>query len=226
MYLKGVLMLPKLLRVLSAFAVAGTCCLPAVPAHGQTAAAKALANFDGALSATGELTTSVTGSSTGASSKNGSPQTESPSISAGGLLSFRYTHSNLVGFEANYKFTRFNETFAQYLPGGSQTNAHEFTFGYILHGPTIFGAIPFGGVGAGSIYFKPTYKGGQAVPPQVRMAYYATVGLDDPIFTEHFGVRLQVRDLIYKAPDFLENYLFTGAHAQTIEPTIGVYYHF
>ena len=219
-------MLPKLSRVLTAFAVAVTCCMPAAPAHGQTAAARALAKFDGALSAIGDIGTTATGSSTGASAKNGSPQTESPSISGGALLTLRYTRSNLIGFEGNYKFTRFNETFAQYLPGGSQTNAHEFTFGYIAHGPTIFGVIPFGGVGAGSIYFKPTYKGGQALPPQVRMTYYAVVGVDDPIFTEHFGVRFQVRDLIYKAPDFLENYLFTGAHAQTFEPAIGVYYHF
>lgn len=186
---------------------------------------KIFAHDDIALSGAGVISTSVTGTVPG--SVPPTTLTEKPSTSADLIFSFRYMHSNLVGLEANYAYTRFSEDFSKNsnLPGGAQTNVQEFTFGYLLHAPSFAGLVPFLGAGAGTLEFKPSFKGGLALPTQARMVYYGTVGVDAPI-TPHFGARAQFRDLIYKAPDYGQNYLTTGQRAQTFEPTIGVYLHF
>ncbi len=195
---------------------------------------KLFAHDDVAISGAGVITPAVTGTPPG--SVPSTPITEKPSTSAALIFTGRYTHSNLVGFEFNYAYTRFNENFTGkltlpdgsqtgVLPGGSQTNVSEFTFGYILHAPRYFGVVPFAGAGAGTLKFSPTFLGGQALPVQARMVYYGTVGMDAPI-KGRFGMRAQLRDLIYMAPDYGQNYLTTGKRAQTIEPTIGFYFHF
>ena len=40
--------------------------------------------------------------------------------------------------------------------------------------------------------------------------------------THHLALRLQYRGLLYKAPDFKVQNLFTGAREHMAEPTIGV----
>lgn len=193
---------------------------------------------DIAISGAGVFTTSVTGVP-----PNSVPPvnlTEKASNSADLIFSFRYTHSHFFGLEANYAYTRFTEDFTipnpqggtpptvvyPKLVGGTQNNVQEFSGGYMLHGPNLLGLLPFAGAGIGIMEFKPTFQGGQAIPTQARMLYYGTVGVDAPLVTNRFGVRAQVRDLFYRAPDFGQNYLTTGKHTQSLEPTIGVYLHF
>ncbi len=206
--------------LIALFAMAGAllCLAPAASAQ-----VKARSRVDVALSAIGFVTKSVTG--TLPPLFNSQSQTETASTSAGWLLSVRYTRSKYVGLEGNYLFTRFNETFSENLVGGSQVNVQELTMGYIIHGPTIAGLVPFAGVGSGTMVFKPTYKGGQSLPPQARVPVYATIGVDHD-FSKHFGFRAQFRDVIYKAPDFGQNYLTINKRTQTFEPTIGIYLHF
>jgi len=54
------------------------------------------------------------------------------------------------------------------------------------------------------------------------MTYYYTVGAEDMV-SQHFGVRLQFRQLFYKAPDFGQNYLTIQQQTITSEPTFGFF---
>lgn len=185
---------------------------------------KLLRNDDIALSGAG-----IFGSSISGKTPFGVSLTEKPSTAAELLFSFRYTHSSLFGLEANYGYTRLDEDFSPLasstLPSGAQTNIEEFSLGYMLHAHPFFGAKPFLGAGIGVIDFKPSFTGGLALPPQARMLYYGTAGFDAP-FTKHLGMRAQVREVIFKAPDFGQNYLTIDKRTQTFEPTIGFYVHF
>ena len=44
--------------------------------------------------------------------------------------------------------------------------------------------------------------------------------------TEHFGVRGMFRQQFYLAPDFYQNYLYTGQRSWTIQPGFGFYLHY
>src|ERR1035441_2528782 len=85
-----------------------------------------------------------------------------------------------------------------------------------------FGITPYLGAGGGTIRFKPTPYGGQGLPFQYRAAYYYQLGLEDNFPGSHFGMRLGFRQLIYLAPDFLQNYLTITRRTRTSEPTIGL----
>ena len=87
-------------------------------------------------------------------------------------------------------------------------------------------AHPYLGVGGGTIRFKPTPYGGQGLPFQYRAAYYYQLGIEDTLPGSNFGMRLGFRQLIYLAPDFLQNYLTITRRTRTSEPTIGFFVRF
>jgi hypothetical protein len=148
----------------------------------------------------------------------------SASTTLGALVQVRYTKSPLVGLEFNYTYARFTENFTV-APNGVQTNASEYTVGYLAHLPTVFGVQPFASVGAGSTAFKPTPMGGQGLPERARASYYYDFGVDDQL-TRYIGVRAQFRQVFYKAPDFGQNYLTINQQTFTSEPTVGFYIKF
>jgi len=103
----------------------------------------------------------------------------------------------------------------------------ELTLGYVAHLPyKPFGVQPFVGLGGGTIKFTPTRYGGQGLPYQYRAAYYYTVGLEDNFPGSHFGMRVGFRQLVYLAPDFLQNYLTITRRVRTSEPTVGFFVRF
>jgi hypothetical protein len=109
---------------------------------------------------------------------------------------------------------------------GIQSNVLEYTLGYIVTpSHTFFGFQPFASGGAGTIEFKPTTHGGEELPKKARMAYYYNVGVQQD-FGAHFGLRAQVRQLFYLAPDFGQNYLTILKHTTTFEPGAGFYLRF
>ena len=55
--------------------------------------------------------------------------------------------------------------------------------------------------------------------------YFYEAGAEAP-FNEHFGARVQFRQLFFIAPDFGQNYLTNVQHTSTIEPAFGFYLHF
>lgn len=153
-----------------------------------------------------------------------------PSNTLGALITVRYVKAPLLGFEFNYGYARYNDTFRPFgsqPSAGVQQNASEYTLGYVAHAPKpIFGLSPFVAVGAGTTEFRPTPNGGQQLLPQARATYYYSVGAETTMLSPHFGVRAQFRQAFFKAPDFETNYLTIQQHTSSIEPAIGFFLRF
>jgi hypothetical protein len=171
--------------------------------------------------------------SNGVAVVNGKPNTPvnlSPGNTAGAVVTLRYTVKPWVGFEGNYGYARYTDTFTPFGSqpnGGVQQNASEYTLGYVAHAKKeYFGLTPFASGGAGTMVFRPTPGGGLALPEQARAVYYFSVGAETTVFSPHFGIRLQYRQLFFKAPDFLTNYLTIQQHTTTYEPGFGFFLRF
>ncbi len=183
---------------------------------GNPALEKQLSRIDFAASGIGSFTKGVTGTN-----YLGVKLTQDGSNTFGALVTIRYTVSPYLGGEFNYTYARYTQNFSQYIVGGAQTNASEYSVGYVAHPPhPIFGAKPFIAGGAGSTAFRPTPGGGQGLKAQARMTYYYAVGVEKDL-TPHFGVRAQIRQSFFKAPDFGQNYLTIQQHTWTFEPGFG-----
>jgi hypothetical protein len=172
-------------------------------------------------------------SSNGFATVNGRPNTAvnlNPSNTAGAVLTLRYTAKPLFGLEFNYGYARYNDLFTPFgsqPSGGVQQNASEYTFGYVVHSKKqYFGWTPFASGGAGTTVFRPTPGGGLALPEQARATYYFSVGAETTVLSPHFGIRAQYRQLFFKAPDFLTNYLTIQQHTTTYEPGFGFFLRF
>lgn len=178
-------------------------------------AQKALSNSD----------VSVDGFAQFTSTASGNGITDRPTKSAGGAASFRHSYRWWLGYEAGYEYTRFTE----YYTGqafGVQHNTHEFSGSYYVHGATTLGIQPFATAGVSAVVFSPSLNGGQNVPYQARPGVNFGAGVNVPLLTGHFGVRLQYRGVFYKAPDFGQPQLTTNAFRETSEPMAGVYIRF
>ena len=153
-----------------------------------------------------------------------------PGNTVGALLTVRYVAAPLVGFEFNYGYARYTETFTPFgsqPTAGVQQNANEYTLGYVAHTrKPVFGVNPFVAVGLGTIEFKPTTGGGQQLLPQARAAYYYAAGAETTVLSPHFGIRAQFRQVFFKAPDFETNFLTIQQHTSTIEPGVGFFLRF
>lgn len=199
------------------------------PAHAQVAStAQKVGRFDASINGIGELNHGVSGHD---AFTPPDAVTNTTTDSYGALVSLRYTRSPLLGFEASYKFARFVEGYTNPTANGGlqetiQINADGYSIGYVAHGPTLYGLHTFGGAGVGTTEFKPTRLGGESYINQARATYYWDLGVDKLLLSNNFGVRLQVRQLFYKTPDFGTNYLVTGARTTTLEPALGFYLRF
>jgi hypothetical protein len=58
------------------------------------------------------------------------------------------------------------------------------------------------------------------------MTYYYAVGAEKSVLSPHFGLRVQLRQTFFKAPDFGQNYLTIQQHTWTFEPGAGFYLKF
>jgi hypothetical protein len=157
-----------------------------------------------------------------------------PGNTVGPLITIRYTVSPLVGFEFNYGYARYTDSFT---PCGSittppsicgiQQNGAEYTLGYVAHSrKQYFGVTPFVALGLGTTDFRPTPGGGLGYLPQARATYYYSIGAETTVLSPHFGVRAQFRQAFFKAPDFETNYLTIQQHTSTIEPGFGFFLRF
>jgi hypothetical protein len=171
--------------------------------------------------------------SNGTATVNGKPNTPvnlSPGNTAGALITLRYVVSPFIGFEGNYGYARYTDTFTPFgaqQNGGVQQNASEYTLGYVVHArKQYFGLTPFASGGLGTMVFRPTPGGGLALPEQARAVYYGSVGVETTVLSPHFGIRAQYRQIFFKAPDFETNYLTIQQHTTTYEPGFGFFLRF
>jgi hypothetical protein len=188
---------------------------------------KQLSRIDFAVSGAGQFNKA----STGTAIVQTVPTTVnlSPGNTLGALLTLRYVKSPLLGMEFNYGYARYTDTFTPFATqpfAGVQQNASEYTFGYVAHARPFFGVVPFASAGVGTIVFRPTPGGGEGLTNQARAAYYYAVGAEQTVLSPHFGIRVQVRQVFFKAPDFETNYLTIQQHTSTIEPGIGFFLRF
>jgi len=204
------------------------------PSPASVAFMKQLDRIDFAVSAEGNISDTVSGVENRDATTTHSVLTIHPSTSVGELVTIRYTVKPYLGFEYNFGNARYTENTkfvptpsANLLLGGVQTGVRELTLGYVAHLPyRPFGITPVLGVGGGTIHFTPTPGGGQGLPNQYRAVYYYNAGLEDNFPGSHFGMRIGFRQLIYLAPDFLENYLTITRRLRTSEPTVGFFVRF
>jgi hypothetical protein len=214
--------------------------IPAAQAFGQdtpqplTPIQKQLEKIDFAISADGSFGTSVSGIEQRDATITKSVLTIRPSSTVGELFALRYTAKPYVGFEVNVSNLRYSQDY-KFVPTpqqnllliGAQTAVREITFGYVAHLKfRPLGLTPYLGAGGGTIRFKPTPGGGEGLPQQYRAAYYYTAGLEGNFPDSHFGMRVGFRQLIYLAPDFLQNYLTITRRVISSEPTIGLFVRF
>ena len=171
--------------------------------------------------------------SNGTAVVNGVPNTRvnlSPGNTAGAMVTLRYIVSPFVGFEGNYSYARYTDTFTPFgalQSAGVQQNASEYSLGYVVHTrKQHFGVSPFASAGLGSTVFRPTPGGGEALPEQARASYYFSVGAETTVLSPHFGIRGQYRQTFFKAPDFETNYLTIQRHTTTYEPGFGFFLRF
>jgi hypothetical protein len=229
----------KFVRSYSLYAVLG-CLFAVAGANAQSDTPvehKQLERMDLAFSVPYEVTRSSSGHNSAGSIS------QSVSTAAGFLATFRYTYSPLIGLEMNYKRTRMAQNYIYPFvalnpapppsnivvptPLGVETSVVETSWGYVAHTRSSYYAFtPFGGVGLGSLEFKPTPAGGEGLIRQFRAVYYWNIGADYNIMHSHFGARAEMRQLFYLAPDFGQNYLTSGARTSTLEPSIGFYARF
>ena len=147
-----------------------------------------LDRVDFSVNGIGEFNGSGSGTpKSGPVDQNGQPLTVNLQTgnTLGALVTVRYIKSPLVGFEGNYSYARYTETFTPFgspTTGGArhrgvQTNADEYTLGYVVHTPKFLDVQPFVSAGLGTIAFRPTTFGGQSLREQARVAYYYSIGV-------------------------------------------------
>jgi len=216
---------PWLVRslALSLFAALAVPALRAQAVTGNPTLDRQLSRIDIGVGAMGSFTKDVSGTN----KKPGIPLSQQASSTVGALVQVRYTKSAWVGLEFNYGYARYTQNFSNYIVGGAQANASEYTLGYVAHPTRQFaGFQPFFGGGVGTTAFRPTPNGGQGLPSQARMTYYYDAGIEKVVLGDHFGVRAQFRQTFFKAPDFGQDYLTIQQHTNTIEPGIGFFLRF
>ncbi|HLI77682.1 MAG TPA: hypothetical protein VKV02_12095 [Acidobacteriaceae bacterium] len=200
--------------------------LGAVAVPAQTKLQQQLSKVDLGVQAVGEFSSSPSGPVTIPATNQGQIVTLSPSNTVGALVTIRYVASPYLGAEFNGGYSRYTENLSV-APGAIQTQADEFTLGYLATPPyRIFGVKPYASAGVGGLRFAPTAGGGEGAPHQGRLALYYHVGVQKDIVPDVFGIRLGFRELFYTAPDFFQNYLTINKRATTSEPMIGVYLRF
>jgi opacity protein-like surface antigen len=152
-----------------------------------------------------------------------------PTSSGGGMLSYRQSPRWWFGYEANYAYNKYSDS---YNKGAYRVDhgVSELTAAYLVKHRVYHGIEGFFSIGTGAIIFKPSTYGGilvtsgtpatQAVP-----TFVASLGVQYA-FKEHWGVRVQYRDIEYKAPNFKLVALDAHSLRSSAEPAFGVYYRF
>jgi len=174
------------------------------------------------------------------SSGNGTVLT--PTNSGAVLITGRYRFSEHSSVEINYSHTANSQIYVSApLTYRIQDTIAEYSGAYVFSFHQSAKTEPFVFAGAGALVFYPGYNfntvnGVQTFLPasqQTQPAFLYGGGLDYRIFsslplirrsslTNHLALRLQYRGLVYKAPAFNVQNLFTGARGHMAEPSVGI----
>jgi len=168
--------------------------------------------------------------------------TLTPTNSLNILVTGRYRFSARSSVEVNYAHTSNSQIyFASPLTYRINNSIGEYSGAYAFSFMQSARIEPFVLAGAAALIFYPSYDTNTingvltTIPAsqQTRPAFLYGGGLDYRIFSrlpfirrssvsDHLALRLQYRGLLYKAPDFKVQNLFTGDRGHMAEPMIGV----
>ncbi len=206
--------------------LASSLALFALTATAQTKLDRQLSYIDLGVQAVGQFSGNVSGPINIPAFDEGAVVSQNASNTVGALVTIRYAPKPYLGVEFNGSYARYTENYSE-PPAQIQTQANEFTFGYLVTPPyAFFGLKPYASAGVGLMRFAPTAGGGQNAPPEGRPAFYGNVGLQKEVFGSRYGVRVGYRQVFYIAPDFYQNYLTIYKYTSTKEPLFGVYARF
>lgn len=168
-----------------------------------------------------DISASVFGEWTRSSSGNGVLQT--PSVHVGAMAEGRHIRNPLVGFDLNYSIWNASQYYQYNSIQHVHANANEFGGSWVfsLH---VLNLRPFVLGGVGGTYFRP--ESGQPGTRSVTELTYAYGGGLDIALIPHFGLRLQYRGNLYKAPALLVGVPSTGVYTHTAQPMGGLFISF
>jgi hypothetical protein len=163
---------------------------------------------------------------------NGNFIKEDTTESGGGLVSFRQPYRPWLGYEADLSYTKFYEAYNKGIVK-VESNVTDLSFSYLLQSPVIYGFQPYFTLGGGVILFKPisgtltnlNQTVPNSLPSQLLPEFTYSLGFKIPLFSR-FGVNFGLRGLKYKTPDFHQVSIDTRTLRTTLQPNVGVYYHF
>jgi opacity protein-like surface antigen len=170
---------------------------------------------------------SLYGAFSGRTDANG--VTISPAASAGGIFELRHISNPILGFEGTYSYNRANQTYVCGVSCGNistatvKADAHEVTFDWV---PSVHVANlrPFGVLGVGALFHVPQSSSNSfETQTSTRAVYVYGAGLDIGLIP-HFGLRLQYRGNLYKAPDVTQLFTSIDKFTHTAEPMAGIYF--
>ncbi len=178
-----------------------------------------------------EVSLGVGGVFSSKSSAN-SGTTLKPTNSGAILATFRFRFNRMHSLEANFGHTMNSQVFLL-APNNFRVPAGitEFSGAYVFSPFQTARIEPFLFGGAGALRFNPgntSIDGFQAAfgaTRQTSLAFLYGAGADYRLWRV-LGLRLQYRGLIYKAPDFNLQNLFTGARGHMAEPSVGIVFKF
>jgi opacity protein-like surface antigen len=175
------------------------------------------------------LAVSALGSFSSGTSGNGTLQV--PSIHMGGLVQLRHISNPLVGYEATYSYNRANEVYASSStsavllpPQPVSANANEVTADWVVS-VRFLNIRPFALAGVGLLVNVPKNSDETLTQTDTTAVYVYGAGLDVGLIP-HFGLRLQYRGNVNKAPDLSKVFSSTGAFTHTAQPMAGLYMRF
>jgi len=185
---------------------------------------------------------SLGGSAVFSKQSTGNGTVLTPTNSAAVLVTGRYRFTEHSSVELNYSHTSNSQIyFSPPLTYRIQGTIAEYSGAYVFSFHQTPRVEPFVFAGAGALVFYPGYSsntvnGVQTYLPasqQTQPAFLYGGGLDYRVFsilpfirrsslTKYVALRLQYRGLVYKAPAFNLQNLFTGARGHTAEPSLGI----
>ena len=165
-----------------------------------------------------------------------------PTNSVAVLITARYRFSPRNSVEINYSHTADSQVyFASPLTYRIHNTIGEYSGAYVFSFLQSEKVEPFLFAGAAALIFYPNYNASsindvQTYLPssqQTKPAFLYGGGFDYRIFSilpvirkstlsKHLALRLEYRGLVYKAPDFNVQNLFTGARGHLAEPSAGI----
>jgi hypothetical protein len=168
---------------------------------------------------------------TSGTSGNGTQQT--PTNAPGGMFELRHIQNSFVGYEMAFSFNPADQAYTPKAgacglacanPSTKITgNAAEISLDYVVS-KRIGNLRPFAVGGLGFYIALPgatPFGNNTAIRP-----VYVFGGGTDYNFGSHLGVRVQVRENMYKAPNTSSIYPATGVFTYSLEPMGGVFYRF